>query len=140
MSRRGYASLSGAWSGAFRYPRNAGPETVFNVQIVEIGSSISGTLQEPNVLRPGLGSVVTARIDGLREGSQVNFTKRYDGSGGMDHAVAYEGTVDGRLTRIDGRWIIPGVWSGTFLMTRDDDGAAEAIEREVEATIGAEKL
>jgi hypothetical protein len=122
-------SLSGAWSGAYSYPNNAGPETVFNVEIEEVGGAFTGALQEPNLLRPHLGPVVTADIEGVRSGQSVAFTKFYDGSGGMSHAVRYEGNADAALMRIDGRWTIPGAWSGTFFMVRDDVGAeAEAAE------------
>lgn len=131
VSRR--TSLSGAWSGAYRYPGDVGPETVFNVQIEEVGSAFTGALQEPNLLHPGRAPVVTAEIEGVRNGAQVSFAKFYDGSGGMSHAVQYDGTADAALERIEGRWTIPGVWSGTFFMLRDDDGAAEEAELKAES-------
>lgn len=127
-------SLTGAWSGAYRYPGDVGPETVFNVQIEEIAGAFTGALQEPNLLRPDLGPVASADIEGVRNGAQVSFAKFYDGSGGMAHAVQYDGNADAALMRIEGAWTIPGIWSGTFFMVRDDDGAAEKIELEVEAT------
>jgi hypothetical protein len=132
MSKR-CSSLTGAWSGAYRYPRDAGPETVFNVQIEEVGGAFSGSMQEPNLIRSGDSSIASADIEGTRTGSSVAFTKFYDGSGGMNHAVRYEGSVDANLTRIDGTWTIPRTWSGTFFMVRDDDGAEEAVSREASA-------
>lgn len=39
--------------------------------------------------------------------------------GGYD-TVAYEGIVTNDGDEITGRWDIPGEWSGTFIMTRDD--------------------
>jgi hypothetical protein len=125
-----HTSLTGAWSGAYRYPGDVGPETVFNVRIEEVGGAFTGAMQEPNVLQFSADSVVTADIEGVRTGQSVAFTKFYDGSGGMAHAIRYEGTADAALMRIDGRWTIPSDWSGTFFMVRDDDGAeAEAEER-----------
>jgi hypothetical protein len=125
------ASLSGAWSGAYRYPRDMQPEVVFNAQIEEVGGGFTGFLQEPNMHGYTPGNVVSSNIEGVRTGHAVEFTKFYDGSGGMAHAVRYEGRADANLTRIDGKWSIPGTWSGTFFMVRDDDGAeAEAEERE----------
>ena len=124
------ASLTGAWSGAYRYPSDLRPETVFNAQIEEVGGAFTGSLQEPNVHRLGPGGVVTSDIEGVRAGNAVAFTKFYDGSGGMSHAIRYEGTANAALTRIDGVWAIPRDISGTFFMVRDDDGAeAEAEER-----------
>lgn len=129
MTRR-RSTLTGAWSGAYRYPNNAGPETVFNVQIEEVNGAFTGFMQEPNLIRPGFGSVASAEIEGVRSGLSVTFTKFYDGSGGVHHAVRYEGHVNDALSRIEGKWIIPRQWSGTFFMTRDDDGEAlEAAER-----------
>jgi len=127
MARR--SSLTGTWSGAYRYPANRLPETVFNAQIEEVGGAFAGDIQEPNLLRPHLGPVTSSNIEGVRTGQDVSFTKFYDGSGGQQHAVRYEGTANETLTRIEGRWSIPNQWSGTFFMARDDDGeVAEAVE------------
>lgn len=134
-----HSSLTGSWSGAYRFPGDALPETVFNVQIEDVGGAFTGSLQEPNILQRGPGGVVTADIDGVRTGQNVAFTKFYDGSGGMHHAVRYEGTADANLTRIDGTWRIPGDWSGTFFMVRDDFGAAANAEERAEADIEERK-
>jgi hypothetical protein len=132
MNAKRRSSLTGSWSGAYRYRADAGPETVFNVQIEEVGGAFTGAMQEPNQRR---GGVVTADIEGVRTGQSVTFTKFYDGSGGMDHAIRYEGTADAELTRIEGRWAIPRNWTGTFFMVRDDDGAAEEVAQEAEAEV-----
>jgi len=132
MTKR--ASLTGSWSGAYRYPRG-GNEQVFNAQIEEIAATFTGAIQEPNTFGEATTSVLTSDIDGTRSGASVSFLKFYDGSGAQHHAVRYEGTVNGALTRIDGTWSIPNVWSGTFFMTRDDDGEAAATEERAEVTI-----
>lgn len=134
-SNKRRSSLTGSWSGAYRYPGDVQPETVFNAQIEEVAGAFTGAIQEPR--RSGPGGVVTADIEGTRTGSAVSFVKFYDGSGSMSHAVRYEGSVDSDLTRIEGRWTIPRQWSGTFFMTRDDDGEAVAVEEE--ATIEVRK-
>lgn len=133
------SSLTGSWSGAYRYPGDAYPETVFNAQIEEVGGAFTGSIQEPNLTRPGYGPINSADMEGTRAGSSVNFVKFYSGDGGMDHAIRYEGSVDGALMRIEGAWTIPSVWSGTFFMTRDDLGEEEAVELEVEAPIEVRK-
>lgn len=132
MPAGGEPTLSGSWSGAYRYPGDAAPETVFEAWIEERDGVFTGATQEPNILQPWLGAVVTADIDGRRDGLQVRFTKYADGSGGMTHAILYEGVADAELMRIDGVWTIPGDWSGAFFMTRTDSGAATAIERAIE--------
>jgi hypothetical protein len=129
------ASLTGAWSGAYRYPRGPRRETVFNAQIEEVGGAFTGAVQEPNLLRPELGPIVTSDIEGVRVAQAVSFTKFYNGSGGMNHAVRYEGSANAALTRIEGRWTVPNSWSGTFFMSRDDEGEAVEAEEQVEETI-----
>lgn len=123
------STLSGSWSGAYRFPRDAQPEVVFNAQIEEVEGAFTGALQEPNVYGRTSGSVITSEIEGVRTGQSVVFTKFYDGSGGMAHAVRYEGTIDANLSRVDGKWSIPRDWSGTFFMIRDDGAAEAAVER-----------
>jgi len=131
MSAR--SSLTGSWSGAYRYPH--GRETVFNAQIDELGGAFVGTTQEPNEFANPMLSVLTADIEGVREGRSVTFTKFYH-HGGIRHAIRYEGGVDDALMRIEGRWIIPGSGSGTFFMVRDDDGAEAEAEESAEAEAG----
>ena len=123
------ASLTGSWSGAYRFPNDARPEVVFNAQIEEVGGAFTGALQEPNAYGYTSGDVVTSDIEGVRTGQTVVFTKFYDGSGGMAHAVRYEGAADPDLSRIDGKWSIPRDWSGTFFMVRDDSAEEAAVER-----------
>lgn len=124
------SSLTGSWSGAFRYPGDAFPETVFNAQIEESNGAFVGATQEPNTADPDLdSSVLHADIEGVREGRTISFTKFYDEVASQGFAIRYEGEADEALTRIDGVWINPE-WSGPFFMTRDDLGEeAEAEER-----------
>jgi hypothetical protein len=131
------SSLTGSWSGAFRYPLNAFPEIVFNAQIEERDGAFFGETQQPNVERPWLDiPVLTATIDGVRSGVKITFSKFYDGEAAVDFAIRYEGEANDSLTRIDGVWINPD-WSGTFFMTRDDDGAeAEAAIERAESETG----
>lgn len=130
-----HTSLTGAWSGAYRYPRDSYPETVFEATIEESGGAFSGSTLEPNILRPWLGAgPVTALIEGTRTGSDLNFVKFMDGSGGMDHAIRYSGAVNADFTRIEGAWSIAGDWSGTFFMERSDLGAEEAVAQAVMVT------
>jgi len=138
MTRR-RSSLTGSWSGAYRYPFG-GHETVFNAQIEETAGAFVGATQEPNEFLNTTDSVLHGEIDGFREGSAVTFTKFYNhGEDGARHSIRYEGSVDAELTRIDGRWIVRSDWSGTFFMTRDDLGEEAAVELEVEAPIEVRK-
>jgi hypothetical protein len=124
-----FTSLTGAWSGAYRYPGGRLPETVFNATIEEVDGAFTGSSVEPNLRQRSPDRVVTAEIEGVRRGQDVTFTKFMDGSGGMGHAIHYEGISDEALTHIKGSWLIPGQWSGTFFMSREDSGEEEAVRR-----------
>lgn len=131
MSKR-RSSLTGSWSGAYRYA--FGHETVFNAQIEEVGGAFVGSTQEPNEFLDATTSVLNAEIEGVRSGSAVTFTKFYNHEG-IRHAIRYEGAVDDSLLRIQGKWIIRDGTTGTFFMTRDDDGEAAEAEERAEAEI-----
>lgn len=133
------SSLTGSWSGAYRYPQGE-HETVFNAQIEETGGAFVGATQEPNEFLDTTDSILHGEIDGFREGNAISFTKFYNhGQQGARHSIRYQGSVDANLTRIEGRWIVSNDWSGTFFMTRDDLGEEEAVELEVETTIEVRK-
>jgi len=70
-----------------------------------------------------------AVIEGRREGDRVVFTKRYDYLPRADYAIDYEGVLAPGSDEIEGRWTIPGIWSGSFLMVRQGR-QSEAIERQ----------
>jgi hypothetical protein len=130
------SSLTGSWSGAYRYAY--GHETVFNAQIEEVGGAFVGSTQEPNDFLDSTESILNAEIEGVRSSSAVTFTKFYNHEG-IRHAIRYEGAIDDALLRIEGKWIIPNSASGTFFMTRDDEGEAAEAEERAEATIEVRK-
>ncbi|MCX7359052.1 MAG: hypothetical protein NT015_13040 [Alphaproteobacteria bacterium] len=133
------STLTGSWSGAYRYP-NGRDETVFNAQIEETNGAFVGATQEPNEFLNTTDSVLHGEIDGLREGNAVTFVKFYNhGDKGARHSIRYHGSVDAKLSRMEGRWIVSSDWSGTFFMTRDDLGEETAVEREVEVPIETRK-
>ncbi len=137
MTRR--SSLSGSWSGAFRYPGSE-RETVFNAQIEDYGGAFVGKTQEPNEFLDSTDAILHGEIDGRREGRAVTFTKVYNhGHERARHSIRYEGAVDDMLMRIEGRWTISPTWSGTFFMVRDDDGSTAEAEAAVEESIEAPK-
>ena len=56
------STLTGSWSGAYRFPNDAQPEVVFNAQIDEVEGVFLGALQEPNVYGRTPGSVIKSEI------------------------------------------------------------------------------
>ena len=72
---------------------------------------------------------VYATLMGSRDDRHVAFTKTYDGTSDWSHAVLYEGVLNDDFTEMEGRWSIPGAWSGKFLMIRPE-GRRAGILRE----------
>ena len=133
MARR--SSLSGSWSGAYRYPGGR-HETVFNAQIQETAGAFVGVTQEPNAFIDAPDTILHGEIDGHREGRWVTFTKFYNhGHENARHSIRYEGAADDKLTRIEGKWTIRPDWTGIFFMVRDDDGEAAETEEAAEEAV-----
>jgi hypothetical protein len=121
--------LTGVWQGIYTYPRG-GPTVPFTATLIEAGQSLSGSVHEPCLLLGSPSETLFATLAGTRQGSAVSFVKTYDGSNPNYRTVAYDGTVNGDATEIEGRWRIPGGWSGKFLMTRSGNQPEEAARRE----------
>jgi len=123
-------NLTGLWRGQYDYPIRRQPVS-FTAAITETGAWITGTTEEIATGYEARGRVLTATLQGRRLGGAVKFLKLYDAAMRSYDAVAYEGRLSPDGREIDGRWTIPGNWSGTFLMVR-------AGEAEVEEALEAE--
>ena len=126
--------LTGKWSGIFNYP-HTNPPTAFEADIADLGGSIVGTIHEPDLHSVPPGALIAAAIDGHRDGASVRFSKFYDdrGTEGYGDMVVYAGVLSADGCEISGRWDIPGVWSGSFLMIRPATEPV-AVEETAEAT------
>lgn len=114
---RASSDLSGLWHGFYNMPRS-GPPTPFEAELLDTGGLLSGETSEEGDTPDCHGLTLHAVIEGRRSGDLVSFTKRYDYLPRADYAIAYEGMLAPGEDEIEGRWTIPGVWSGTFLMVR----------------------
>lgn len=121
--------LTGVWHGLYSYPAALEP-VYFVATLLDAGSSLHGSTHEAAIGRTGAPLTVTASVAGECEGGSVRFLKTYDGAGGWRHAVAYAGALSACGAEIEGRWSIPGDWSGRFLMLRSA-GATESVVRRV---------
>lgn len=127
-------SLTGIWHGLYTYMSQ--PEPVYFVAtLIHSGSLLMGTTHESAEGRTGAPLTLFAAIDGQADQDIIAFTKTYDGSSGWNHAVEYEGLLNGERTEIEGHWVIaPGNGQmggrGRFLMIRSS-GASEAAVRKV---------
>ena len=116
-------NLTGVWNGLFSYPRAIEP-TPFVATLQEGGGWLSGAIEEIARVGPTKGQPLTATVQGRRNGHSVTFLKIYDNPPPNYDAVQYSGDVNHDGSEIEGRWTIPGVWSGKFLMIRA--GAVQA--------------
>jgi hypothetical protein len=116
--------LGGAWSGLYFYPGYGEPIS-FAAILIDAGTYFSGSCHEYEAIVSPTRTLLHATVRGRRAGTAVSFTKTYDGSGGWNHSVNYEGTLNAAATEIEGRWNVDGL-VGTFLMTRA--GAVEEAE------------
>ena len=110
------SSLSGQWTGI--YAGGGNEPTSFEGLFAQAGANISGSMFEYN----GFGDTaaaayLTSTISGTVQGDLVRFTKTYDGTGGVSHAVHYEGRLVSNGRRIRGTWNADGA-SGGFEMVR----------------------
>jgi hypothetical protein len=120
-------NLTGVWHGLYTYP--AGTSVSFVATLIEAGGHLGGSTHEPCVAAICLSDTVYATLSGSWQGNAVTFIKTYDNAGpDYQNPVAYEGTLSGDATEIEGRWTIRGLLSGTFLMIRSAS-KAETVER-----------
>jgi hypothetical protein len=118
--------LTGVWNGLYSYPD--GRSVAFVATLIESGSTLTGSTHEPCVGGDCPSGTLFASLTGGRAGTSVNFRKTYEGAGPRYGTVNYAGTLNADATEIEGRWAIPGVWSGKFMMIRPLREAAEAEE------------
>ncbi len=119
--------LTGVWHGLYSYPVFRDP-VYFVATLIQSGAHLSGTTHEQEKGESGAPLALFAMVEGGREGSRIAFVKQYDGAGGWQHAVLYQGVLDAEGDEIEGQWLIPGEMTGKFLMMRSP-GATEGLAR-----------
>src|SRR5262249_28589383 len=121
-------NLTGIWHGLYSY-LDGRPSVSFVATLIEAGTTVSGTTHEPSD-GPGEGNITLyATLQGRRQGAAVAFIKTYDRAGRRHvSAIAYQGTLSGDGTEIEGGWLIRGDSRGKFLMIRSA-GKQEAVRR-----------
>lgn len=126
-------SLTGVWHGLYTYSTEPEmPESHFVCTLLDSGGLLSGTIHE-DMQQYRQGAIkANAMIQGKCVGTDVNFLKVYDGTGGQSHSVFYTGVLNAETDEIDGNWHIQhwqGIFSGRFLMIRKR-GRGEALTAE----------
>ncbi len=131
MSLADKLDLSGAWQGLFHYPIVQAPVS-FRATLHDADGILVGSTEETGEIGDAAGRMISATLQGRRTAFSVTWLKIYDGDFQHYDAVRYEGAVSEDGLEIEGRWTVPGHWSGTFLMIR-----AASATREVEEAIAA---
>jgi hypothetical protein len=119
-------NLTGVWQGLYTYPH--GPSVSFVATLIDNAGALSGSTHEPGDHGDAPSGTLYATLVGRHDGSAVTFRKTYGGNVPHYHAVDYAGALSAEATEVEGRWIIRGVWSGTFLMIRPAR-KEESVER-----------
>src|SRR5262249_36207915 len=109
-------NLTGVWNGLYSYPD--GRSVTFVATLIDSGNVLSGSTHEPGVGGGCPSGTLFATLMGSRSGSAVTFRKTYEAADSRWGSVNYDGRLNADATEIEGRWTIPGVWSGKFLMIR----------------------
>jgi hypothetical protein len=118
--------LTGGWMGQYTYPSHKGP-VHFTATLTETAGWLGGAIEEVGTVGPALGQTMTATVQGRRTGRSVTFLKLYDAAFQFYDTVHYAGDVNHDGTEIEGRWTVPGSWSGRFLMIRAGGLAAARV-------------
>jgi hypothetical protein len=124
--------LTGVWNGLYSYPD--GRSVTFVATLIESGSTLTGSTHEPCVGGDCPARTLFASLMGGRAGSAVSFRKTYEAAGPRFGSVNYEGRLNADATEIEGRWSIPAVWSGKFMMIRPLREALEAEHNQTAQT------
>lgn len=115
--RSGPLNVSGLWIGSYSYPHTDVPNR-FSAVLKDVAGTLAGETSEHSTLPPFDGTEFPALIDGIREGQSVSFRKYYDDPRMAEDVVYYTGSITADGNEIVGRWQIPSVWSGDFIMIR----------------------
>lgn len=91
------------WDGAYYYPDNRQP-VAFHLDLQQTGNQISGRTAEPATFGNGTSQQLFAYVSGSINGAGISFVKTYDGTGGVNHSVQYDGTIAQDGLSMSGTW------------------------------------
>jgi hypothetical protein len=117
-------NLSGVWEGTYGYASGSeGTPVSFSAHLCVHDGAISGKTVEPATFGDKSADELKANISGRYENGEFHFRKTYDGTGGVNHTVMYDGKLDG--TSLTGQWDING-GKGPFELRLRKNSAQEA--------------
>ena len=113
------ATIGGQWSGTYSYAN--GNKVGFSF-VFDQGGQCRGRSEEPNTFgnksAAKLFADLACQSAQLRPGQEIKIIKKYDGTGGVSHAVSYTGVVSSDMNQISGHWTI-GNTRGAFVLRRN---------------------
>lgn len=124
------ANMNGLWSGVYTYDLTKAP-VPFTAWFDEKASTLGGTITEPNTFVPNGPDELDAVIEGIRNGLNIDFAKRYRrASSAHQEKIYYEGTANEDFTEVKGIWHFKSskIAVGKFTLSR----ISKALEREGE--------
>lgn len=117
---------SGIWNGTYYYRNDNGTlqPVNFELMLVQDGNEFVGFIREPNTFGDHnvgyLYATVTGTIDPRT--NKITFTKKYDGTGSVNHDVHYSGTISNDGSKVkSGNWMITSNWTGSFTLHKFSD-------------------
>lgn len=123
--------LSGRWKGTYHYPGDAQAPVDFEMKVVHsAGDKLAGTVKEPNTFGPNPAQEpqLYAKCKGAFDAAarKLTWTKTYDGTDGIAHAVEYTGDLSEDGKSVEGVWEIKDdggnvTASGKFTLKRPTD-------------------
>lgn len=117
-SAKSLNSIVGEWQGVYISAGGSDVNT-FTLTFEGSPSSLTGSVVELNNFGDRSQALfLTSDLYGAQSGRTVSFTKVYDGSGGVNHSVAYEGTLSNDGRRIQGVYYLNGALAGQFELAR----------------------
>lgn len=129
--------LTGRWTGVYFYPADHAwnafddmPPTAFSAMLEDAAGLVTGTTSEEDVLGRNGGVWIGSVIQGRHDGRRLTFVKFTQSREGFGEPIHYDGDISSDGLSIEGRWDIPGKWSGPFRMQRQSGEVAPvAVER-----------
>jgi hypothetical protein len=101
--------------------RDGADEVAFDAAVTDRDGALSGRISEPNTFgAPSVARLQATFVGSIDGTGLVEFTKTYDGTGGVGHSVRYIGHLDEEGLCVAGAWWIDET-SGPFQMCRVGD-------------------
>jgi len=89
----------------------------FEMRLQNVDGRLSGSIKEPKTFSRDAScssNSLYASVVGQTDGSSIVFTKTYDSTCGVSHAVRYAGTVNSNGSKVTGQW--SAGWTGNFTL------------------------